>query len=54
MMPPGCESCAEAAACQGACVLYWRERGLGELGRPVESRPRLPPGFRAAPAARTD
>ena len=22
MMPAGCESCPEAAACQGACVLY--------------------------------
>ncbi len=54
MMPPGCESCPEAAACQGACVLYWRERGLEELGHSTDSRPRLPEGFRAAPAARAD
>ena len=46
MMPPGCEHCPEAAACQGACVLYWREAGLTELGRPKGARPRLPEGFR--------
>jgi radical SAM protein with 4Fe4S-binding SPASM domain len=46
MMPPGCESCPEAAACQGACVLYWRQAGLAELGRPAGARPRLPEGFR--------
>jgi radical SAM protein with 4Fe4S-binding SPASM domain len=46
MMPPGCASCPEAAACQGACVLYWREVGLAELGRPRDARPRLPEGFR--------
>ncbi len=49
MMPRGCESCPDAAACQGACVLYWRERGVGELGRGEGSRPRLPDGFRSAP-----
>ena len=49
MMPRGCESCADAAACQGACVLYWRERGVGELGRGDACRPRLPDGFRSAP-----
>jgi radical SAM protein with 4Fe4S-binding SPASM domain len=50
MMPRGCETCADAAACQGACVLYWRERGLAELGRGDGSRPRLPDGFRSRPA----
>jgi radical SAM protein with 4Fe4S-binding SPASM domain len=50
MMPGGCESCPEAAACQGACVLYWRERGVAELGRDSSSRPRLPQGFRSTPA----
>jgi radical SAM protein with 4Fe4S-binding SPASM domain len=50
MMPGGCESCPEAAACQGACVLYWREKGVAELGRGDAARPRLPEGFRAAPA----
>lgn len=48
MMPAGCESCPEAAACQGACVLYWREKGVSELGRGEAARPRLPEGFRAA------
>jgi len=46
MMPPGCADCPEAAACQGACVLYWRETGLAELGRPAGDRPQLPEGFR--------
>jgi hypothetical protein len=46
MMPPGCAACPEAAACQGACVLYWREVGLAELGGPAGDRPRLPEGFR--------
>ena len=32
MMPPGCERCADADACQGACVLYWRAAGFTELG----------------------
>jgi radical SAM protein with 4Fe4S-binding SPASM domain len=50
MMPKGCESCPEAAACQGACVLYWREKGVAELGRGDAFRPRLPEGFRATPA----
>ena len=54
MMPGGCESCPEAAACQGACVLYWREKGVAELGRDEASRPRLPEGFRSTPAARAD
>jgi radical SAM protein with 4Fe4S-binding SPASM domain len=49
MMPRGCERCSDAAACQGACVLYWRERGVGELDRGDCSRPRLPDGFRSAP-----
>jgi radical SAM protein with 4Fe4S-binding SPASM domain len=47
MMPAGCESCPEAAACQGACVLYWREKGVAELGRGDAARPRLPDGFRS-------
>jgi radical SAM protein with 4Fe4S-binding SPASM domain len=47
MMPPGCRDCPEAAVCQGACVLYWREVGLAELGGPPEARPPLPPGFGA-------
>ena len=28
---PGCRSCEEFAACQGACPLYWRRIGFGEL-----------------------
>jgi len=45
MMPQGCASCPEAAACQGACVLYWRAVGLAELGRPHAARPLgVPPG----------
>jgi radical SAM protein with 4Fe4S-binding SPASM domain len=47
MMPGGCESCPEAAACQGACVLYWREKGVAELGRGDAAQPRLPEGFRS-------
>jgi radical SAM protein with 4Fe4S-binding SPASM domain len=31
MMPPGCAGCADADACQGACVLYWRAAGCAEL-----------------------
>jgi radical SAM protein with 4Fe4S-binding SPASM domain len=50
MMPPGCEACPDAAACQGACVLYWREKGVSELGRDEASIPRLPDGFRTAPS----
>jgi len=42
MMPPGCHDCPEAAVCQGACVLYWREVGLAELGGPADGRPPLP------------
>jgi radical SAM protein with 4Fe4S-binding SPASM domain len=45
MMPPGCSDCPEAAACQGACVLYWREVGLGEIGGDPAARPPLPAGF---------
>jgi radical SAM protein with 4Fe4S-binding SPASM domain len=45
MMPPTCRGCAEAAFCQGACVLYWREMGLAELGLGAGERPPLPPGF---------
>lgn len=45
MMPASCAGCAEAAACQGACVLYWREVGLVELGGTASDRPPLPAGF---------
>jgi radical SAM protein with 4Fe4S-binding SPASM domain len=45
MMPPGCRGCPEAPVCQGACVLYWREVGLAELGGPAGARPPLPAGF---------
>lgn len=31
MMPSACDGCADADACQGACVLYWRAAGLAEL-----------------------
>jgi radical SAM protein with 4Fe4S-binding SPASM domain len=48
MMPPGCRGCPEAPVCQGACVLYWREVGLAELGGPSGARPPLPAGFDAA------
>ncbi len=37
MMPAACHGCAEAAYCQGACVLYWREMGLAELEAPRPS-----------------
>jgi radical SAM protein with 4Fe4S-binding SPASM domain len=45
MMPPVCRGCPEAPVCQGACVLYWREVGLAELGGPPGARPPLPAGF---------
>ncbi len=45
MMAPGCRGCPEAPVCQGACVLYWREVGLAELGGPPGARPPLPAGF---------
>ena len=45
MMPSACGGCAEAAFCQGACVLYWRELGTGELGGAPGERPPLPAGF---------
>jgi radical SAM protein with 4Fe4S-binding SPASM domain len=51
MMPRGCERCADAAVCQGACVLYWREIGVAELGRGEGARPCLPEGFRAGRAS---
>ena len=47
MMPPRCAGCGEAAFCQGACVLYWREVGLCELGGSAAERPPLPRGFRS-------
>ncbi len=31
MMPAGCDMCAHADACQGACTLYWRAVGHAEL-----------------------
>jgi radical SAM protein with 4Fe4S-binding SPASM domain len=48
MMPATCRGCPEAAACQGACVLYWREVGLAELGGRSDGRPPLPDGFTSA------
>ncbi len=42
MMPPGCAGCADADACQGACVLYWRTVGFGELGGTADGRFRQP------------
>ncbi|MGE5125803.1 MAG: radical SAM protein [Betaproteobacteria bacterium] len=48
MMPDSCRGCGEAAFCQGACVLYWRETGLAELGGSPSDRPPLPPGFAGA------
>jgi radical SAM protein with 4Fe4S-binding SPASM domain len=45
MMPASCAGCGEAAFCQGACVLYWREQGLAELGGAATDRPPLPEGF---------
>jgi hypothetical protein len=45
MMPASCRGCPDAAVCQAACVLYWRERGLAELGGAAADRPPLPPGF---------
>ena len=45
MMPASCSGCGEAAYCQGACVLYWREVGLAELGGSASERPPLPEGF---------
>jgi radical SAM protein with 4Fe4S-binding SPASM domain len=52
MMPAACFGCAEAAYCQGACVLYWREMGLAELGRNADERPPLPAGFGHGPVGR--
>jgi radical SAM protein with 4Fe4S-binding SPASM domain len=48
MMPGPCGGCASAAFCQGACVLYWREMGLAELGGARDERPPLPEGFAVA------
>jgi hypothetical protein len=48
MMPGPCAGCASAAFCQGACVLYWREMGLAELGGARDERPPLPEGFAVA------
>ncbi len=45
MMPASCAGCAEAAFCQGACVLYWRSEGTAELGGAPGERPPLPAGF---------
>ena len=49
MMPAPCRGCPDAAVCQGACVLYWREVGLAELGGSPCGRPPLPEGFRPVP-----
>jgi radical SAM protein with 4Fe4S-binding SPASM domain len=48
MMPRRCRGCDSAAFCQGACVLYWREIGLEELGGARDERPPLPAGFAIA------
>lgn len=48
MTPPGCADCSSRAVCQGACPLYWREVGLGELGGGAEDGPPLPAGFEGA------
>jgi radical SAM protein with 4Fe4S-binding SPASM domain len=45
MMPAPCHGCSRAAFCQGACVLYWRQTGLEELGGRPADRPPLPAGF---------
>ncbi len=45
MQPAPCRGCPDSAACQGACVLYWREMGLVELGGGAAERPPLPAGF---------
>jgi radical SAM protein with 4Fe4S-binding SPASM domain len=50
MMPPRCAGCPDAAACQGACVLYWRGVGLAELGGDAAGRPPLPRGCGGAAA----
>jgi radical SAM protein with 4Fe4S-binding SPASM domain len=45
MMPASCTGCPHAAFCQGACVLYWREMGMEELGGAATDRPPMPEGF---------
>lgn len=45
MMPAPCRGCPNGPVCQGACVLYWREVGLAELGGSPCDRPPLPDGF---------
>jgi radical SAM protein with 4Fe4S-binding SPASM domain len=45
MMPASCAGCPHAAFCQGACVLYWREMGMEELGGRASDRPPLPEGW---------
>lgn len=47
MMPASCAGCSDAAVCQGACVLYWREAGLAELGESSSASPPLPAGWRS-------
>lgn len=51
MLPALCAGCPDAGICQGACVLYWREAGLAELGGDPTGRPPLPPGWPAGAAA---
>lgn len=42
-MAPGlCAGCEHLAICQGACPLYWRAIGVGELGGGKNDRPLLP------------
>lgn len=45
MSPASCEGCPNAAFCQGACTLYWREVGLEELGGQADDRPPRPPAW---------
>jgi radical SAM protein with 4Fe4S-binding SPASM domain len=49
MAPGPCEGCEKIEICQGACPLYWRSMGLGELGGDPEGFPPMPPGLSCAP-----
>ncbi len=43
MAPPACDGCGQREICQGACPLYWRGLGVGELGGGAGVR--MPEGF---------
>ncbi len=49
MAPGPCEGCEKIAICQGACPLYWRSMGLGELGGEPGEGPPMPPGLAIGP-----